>query len=434
MSPAFASSATGIGLNPGMPSPEVVIVGAGVTGLSVALHLAERDIGPVRIYERAGVGAGASGVQPGGVRLQWGTELNCRMALEAREFWGEAEARLEPPVPFGWRACGYLWLAHSDSVLDRLAENVALQNRLGIASRIVSAEEAAGLVPGLAAEAVAGASFCAEDGYFDRPQGVVEAFADAARRRGVEIEHATVTGVEPGAVELAGGERIGAGQVLVAAGVATPGLLAPLGVDVPIAAEDRFMLYSEPIRERLVEPLVVSAERHFAAKQLGNGRVLASDLAARGDPAEGEPRWRAHVRETILELLPQLEFVSFPVLAPGTYDVTPDHQAILGAVPGADCVWIAAGFSGHGFMMAPAVGRSLAAAIAGERDDYLRAFSLERFARGELDPRAGDRAIGRKCKHFRPPIGVLADPDRSRACRLRSPKHPLLETTDANPS
>ena len=76
------------------------------------------------------------------------------------------------------------------------------------------------------------------------------------------------------------------------------------------------MLYSESIRERLLEPLVVSAERHFAAKQLGNGRVLASDLAARGDPVEGEPRWRAHVRDTIRALLPQLEFVSFPVLAP----------------------------------------------------------------------------------------------------------------------
>ena len=115
--------------------------------------------------------------------------------------------------------------------------------------------------------------------------------------------------------------------------------------------------------------------------------MLASDLAARGDPAEGERRWRRHVRETIRELLPQLEYVEFPVLAAGTYDVTPDHQAILGAVPGVDGVWIAAGFSGHGFMMSPVVGSSLAAAICGEPpNDYLRAFSLDRFARGELIP------------------------------------------------
>jgi sarcosine oxidase subunit beta len=374
-------------LNGRVESVEVAIVGAGVTGLSVGFHLAERGVGRVRIYEREGVAAGASGVQPGGVRLQWGTELNCRMALEAREFWHEAEQRLEPRLPFGWRPGGYLWLAHSATVLERLGEGVALQNRLGIESRIVSGTEAAELVPGLVADELMGAAWCAEDGYFDRPQGVVEAFAEAAQRRGVEIERAEVLAVERGAVILAGRERVAAGHVVVAAGVATPGLLAPLGVEVPIVPEDRFMLYSESIRERLLEPLVVSAERHFAAKQLGTGRVVASDLAARGDPAVGEPSWRAHVRETIRSLLPQLEYVAFPVLAAGTYDVTPDHQAILGSVPGAAGLWIAAGFSGHGFMMSPVVGRSLAAAIAGEPlDDYLRAFSLERFARGELMP------------------------------------------------
>ena len=370
-----------------MRSPEVVIVGAGVSGLSVAFHLAERGIGPVRVYEAESVGAGASGVQPGGVRLQWGTELNCRMALDAREFWREAEARLEPPTPFGWRPGGYLWLAHSDAVLERLAAGVALQNRLGIGSRIVSAAEVAELVPGLGTVTVTGAAWCGDDGYFDRPQGVVEAFAEAAKRREVEIERGEVAAVESGSVVLAGGERVEAGHIVVAAGVATPGLLVPLGVDVPIVPEDRFMLQSEPIRERLLEPLVVSAERKFAAKQLGNGRVIASDLSARGDPAEGEPGWRAHVREAIRELLPRLEYVSFPVLAAGIYDVTPDHQAILGAVPGADGVWIAAGFSGHGFMMSPVVGSSLAAAIAGEPpNDYLHAFSLDRFARGELIP------------------------------------------------
>lgn len=370
-----------------MRTAEVAIVGAGVTGLSVAYHLAERGVSPLRIYEREGVGAGASGVQPGGVRLQWGTELNCRMALGARAFWREAEIRLEPREPFGWRACGYLWLAHSDAVLERLGAGVALQNRLGIGSRLVSGDEAAEFVPGLPPDAVTGAAWCDEDGYFDRAQGVVEAFAEAVQRRGVEIERAGVVSVEPGTVTLADRSRVTAGHVVVAAGVATPGLLAPLGADVPIVAEDRFMLYSEPIRERLLEPLVVSAERHFAAKQLGNGRVLASDLSARGDPAAGEPGWRAHVRQTIRELLPRLEYVEFPVLAAGTYDVTPDHQAILGPVPGVDGVWIAAGFSGHGFMMSPVVGRSIASAIAGDPlDDYLRGFSLGRFARGELIP------------------------------------------------
>src|SRR5207248_3568083 len=161
------------------------------------------------------------------------------MALEARAFWAEAEARLEPRASFGWQACGYLWLAHSAAVLERLKAGVELQNRLGIPSRILSAAEAAEVAPGLPAEAVAGASWCGEDGYFDRPQGVVEAFAEAAVRLGAEIVQADVARVEPGSLVLRGGDHVAAGKVVVAAGVETPRLLGRN--DVPIVAEDRFM-------------------------------------------------------------------------------------------------------------------------------------------------------------------------------------------------
>ncbi|HET8893963.1 MAG TPA: FAD-binding oxidoreductase [Gaiellaceae bacterium] len=333
-----------------MPRPAVAIVGAGVTGLSIAFHLAERGVGPVRVYERSGIGAGASGVQPGGVRLQWGTEINCRMALESMEFWRNAQ------VDFGFRACGYLWLAHSDAVLDNLRTNVGLQNSLGIPSRIVSPAEAAELVPGLQPDGLAGGAWCDEDGYFDRPQAVVEALAARA-----DIEIANIRSLD----------ELDAETVVVAAGVDTPQL-----VEVPIVAEERYLFFSEPIRERLLEPLVIAPERRFAAKQLGDGRVLASDLGGYD---------RTHVRDVMGELLPQLEFARLDTLVPGTYDVTPDHQAILGQVE--ERIWVAAGFSGHGFMMAPAVGRSIAGAIAGDTpDEYLRALSPDRFARGAQLP------------------------------------------------
>ena len=339
-----------------MPRPAVAIVGAGVTGLSIAFRLAERGIGPVRVYERTGVGAGASGVQPGGVRLQWGTEVNCRMAQESMEFWRIAEERLKARVDFGFRACGYLWLAHSDAVLQNLRTNVALQNSLGIPSRIVAPDEAAELVPGLQPDALAGGAWCAEDGYFDRPQAIIEAFASHA-----QVELADIHSLD----------QLDADHVVVAAGVDTPQL-----VDVPIVAEERYLFFSEPIRERLLEPLVIAPERGFAAKQLGDGRVLAADLGGQD---------RSHVREVVRELLPQLEFARLDTLVPGTYDVTPDHQAILGQVD--ERVWVAAGFSGHGFMMAPAVGRSIAAAIAGEPpDEYLRTLSPDRFTRGAQLP------------------------------------------------
>jgi Glycine/D-amino acid oxidases (deaminating) len=339
--------------------PDVIVVGAGVVGLSVAFHLSERGASVV-VVERSGVGAGASGVQPGGVRQQWGTRVNCMLARESVAFWRDVQERLQMRVDPGFRECGYLFLAHSAETLARLRANVELQNELGIPSRILSPAEAADAAPGLEVSSVVGGAWCAEDGYFDRPQAVVEAFGALA-----EIRRGEVLSSE----ELADLE---ADAIVVAAGVDTPRLLPEL----PIQAEIRYLFFSEPVRERLLEPLVVSPERRFAAKQLADGRLLASDLGGQS---------RAHVRESIEELLPRLAFVPLPLLIDGMYDVTPDHQAILGCVR--DRVWVAAGFSGHGFMLAPAVGRILADAIvAGKEDEALRVLDAARFAEGRLVP------------------------------------------------
>ena len=343
-------------------SPEVAVVGAGVIGLAIARELRGRGV-DVAVFERTGIGAGASGVQPGGVRQQWGTRVACRLARESAAFYAEADERLEPPLPLGFRACGYLFVAHTEAALTRLRANVAVQNAEGVPSCIVTAGEAAELVPGLRADAIAGGAWCGEDGYFDRPQGVVEAFG-----RGLDIRIEPVDSLEPKLADA----------VVVAAGAATADLLRPLGVELPIEREDRFLFLSEPVRERLLDPLVVSAERSFAAKQLGDGRVLSSDLGARGDASQRE-RWRANVRAGIEELLPALAYVSFPVLVHGEYDVTPDHQPILGRV--GDGLYVAAGFSGHGFMIAPAVARLIADAVTGEAPgEPLEVLDLARFA------------------------------------------------------
>jgi glycine/D-amino acid oxidase-like deaminating enzyme len=362
---------------------DVAVVGAGIAGLAIARALKERGADVV-VLERAGIGSGQSGIQPGGVRQQWGTAVACRLARESATFWREADATLESPVLLGFRACGYLFVAHSEATLERLQANVAVQNAEGVPSRIVRPEEAATLVPGLGTDTLVGASWCEEDGYFDRPQSVLEAFA-----RGANVRIVTVGALTPAAggweIETSSG-RLAANTVVVAAGSATVDLVAPLGVELPIESEERHLFLSEPIAERLLEPLVVSAERAFAAKQLGDGRVLASDLAATGDPGEGASRWRARVRAGIRELLPRLEYVDFPIVASGAYDVTPDRQPILGAVPGYDGLYLAAGFSGHGFMIAPAIARILADAVAGRADPILDELDAARFADGRLVP------------------------------------------------
>src|ERR687888_2781299 len=104
-------------------SKDVAIVGAGVVGLSIAHHLSERGASVV-VYDRTGIGAGASGVQPGGVRRQWGTRIACRLASEAAAFYAEADERLSPSPPLGFARCGYLFLAHGDAALGRLRANV----------------------------------------------------------------------------------------------------------------------------------------------------------------------------------------------------------------------------------------------------------------------------------------------------------------------
>ena len=368
---------------------KVAIVGAGITGLSVALQLAEGGA-EVVVHERTGVAAEASGVQPGGVRQQWSTRVNCLLARESAAFYRDVAERLEARTEPVLEPCGYVFLAHSAARRKGLAADVALQNELGIPSELLEPEDVAALLPGIDASDVTAASFCQEDGYFDQPQAVVEAFAEACRRRGVAIEHSTVVRLverpDGWTLERQGGDAVAADAVVVAAGYDAPSLLATIGVDLPIEKEARYLLMSDPIAERLLEPLVVSAERHFAAKHLRNGRVLASDLAAAGDPQVGAPAWRAHVKENVRRFLPVLEYVTYPIVVEGFYDVTRDHQPLIAEAETG--LWVAAGFSGHGFMIAPAVGRIVAEALLdGRRDPALESFALDRFARrGSLAP------------------------------------------------
>jgi sarcosine oxidase subunit beta len=172
---------------------------------------------------------------------------------------------------------------------------------------------------------------------------------------------------------------------VLAAGCDTKALAEGTGLELPIDREARHLFYSEPVADRILEPLIVSSERHFAAKQLADGRILASDLTASGDPEAGRARWLRHVRGVTNDLAPRLTYVAYSILVTGFYDVTPDHQPVLGAVDGLPGLYLAAGFSGHGFMLAPAVGRRIAdAVLGGPVEDALEEFSYARFARGTL--------------------------------------------------
>jgi glycine/D-amino acid oxidase-like deaminating enzyme len=366
---------------------DVAVIGAGITGLSVAVHLLWRGVSGVRVYERSAVGAGASGVQPGGVRQQWGTAVNCRLARESAGFYGELGERLGIASAPRLEACGYLFVAHEPGTIDALGAHVRVQQSVGVPSRLLGPEELTSIVPTLDVRRLVGGAFCPEDGYVDRPQAVVEAFARTVADLGGSVEIAGVGELREARagwdLRLADGDRAHADVVVVAAGLDAPRLCSPLGVQLPIEASARHIFFSDPLGGRLLEPLVVAVDRRFAAKHLANGRLLASDLHATGDPALHRDEWRAHVREVVVELLPHLQFVALPLLVSGAYDMTPDRQPLVGELDGRPGLWVAAGFSGHGFMLAPAIGRLVADAIVHDRRDEaaLAAFSPARFTR-----------------------------------------------------
>jgi glycine/D-amino acid oxidase-like deaminating enzyme len=364
------------------------VVGAGISGLSIARSLLERGLGPVTVYDGAGIGSGASALAPGGIRQQWGTAANCAMARESYAFYLELEERLGAAVDASFDACGYLFLADRRESLAQLEASVRVQHQAGVPSALLTTGEVGSLVPALDTDGVAGASYCAQDGYFDHPQEVVAAFARAARALGARFEQADVRSVDRDGngwrVETAHGARHAADAVVIAAAAETAALVAPLGATLPIGDEPRFLFLGEPTQERVLEPLVIAVDRGLAAKQLADGRLLASDLRAAGDPAADADRWRETVRTGLERLVPGLASHPLTTLVAGTYDMTPDAQPIIDEID--DNLWVAAGFSGHGFMVAPSTGRLVAAGVGGdELPGWHDAVRAGRFRETERD-------------------------------------------------
>ena len=345
----------------------VGIVGAGISGLSIAVHVLERGLGPVTLYDAAGVGAGASSIQPGGVRQQWGTVANCLMARESHAFYQELGEQLGIDVDARFDRCDYVFVADQEESLAQLAANVSVQREAGVPSELLEPAELEQLVPGLHADGVVGGAHCAEDGYFDRPRAVVAAFADVATRLGASFERTSVRELRR---DGAGWRIVGdsgtsaADAVVLAASDDTARLVAPLDRSLPIVREPRFLFLGEPRTDRWLDPLVIVIDRGVAAKQLADGRLLASDLRAAGKPKAASDKWRRTVRNGFSDLVPAVAADPLTTVVEGYYDMTPDAQPIVDEV--ADALWVAAGFSGHGFMVAPSTGRLVAAALAGD--------------------------------------------------------------------
>ncbi len=371
---------------------DIVIVGGGVVGTSIAYHLARRGAGRgVLLLERDTLGSGTTAKAVGGIRSQFSTEINIRFSLESVQFWRQFEEELGMPVDY--REDGYLFLAQTDAEREQFERNVALQNSLGVPSRVVTPAEAGELVPGLYTGDLTAAAYNATDGAAG-PHEATAAYARRAREGGVQIrEGVAVTGIDTAggrarAVETTAG-RIETPTVVNAAGPWAGPVGALASVEVPVKPYRREIFVSEPfdaLPERF--PLVIDLHAGWYFRREGPG-ILMSGAKDAHSSFDTHVDWGGlgKIAEFATHRVPALERAEFGAKAwAGLYDVSPDDHAILGAVPEVEGFYLAVGFSGHGFQHSPATGRLMAELLLDGRTTGIDVapLSITRFKTGAL--------------------------------------------------
>jgi sarcosine oxidase subunit beta len=368
---------------------EAVIIGAGIMGCAIAHALAERGMRDVVVLERDQIGRGATANAAGGVRQQFSTEANIRLARESIRVWETFQERFGREI--GLRQQGYLFLLTDPAEEPVFRQNVALQQSLGVPSRWVTPREIAQLNPGVVWDDVIGGTFCPEDGWCDT-YGATMGFAQAARALGARIEEETaVTGIiveedRVQGVRTAEGE-VRAPLVVIAAGPQTRGVGAMAGVELPIDPYRRMSFVTEPFAA-LPQSLPMTIEFANGLYFHPESRGFLFGMANREEPSS----WDKTVDETWLATTVEALVTRAPAFAEagvlrgwaGLYEVTPDDNPLLGWT-GVAGLAVAAGFSGHGFMQGPAIGRCLAELIldGAASDIDIRPFRPSRFAEGE---------------------------------------------------
>ena len=383
-------------------SADVVIIGGGCMGASVAYHLARRGVTDVVLVEREKMLAtGSTGRNAGGVRHQFSNAANILLSIESIGMLERFADEVGHPVDF--HQDGYLFLLSTPASVDTFKRNVALQRSLGVDVEWLDADAAAALAPGLNADGVIGATYCRRDGIAD-PNGVTMGFAKSAQASGVAIERDTeVTGIRVDGGHVAAVETtrgtIATRTVVNAVGPHARQVGRLAGVDVPvdpfrrhifIAAFDRS---AEAPRVPASHLMVIDFDTTFYFHREGGGMLFGM-----GDPNE-TPTFDITVQWDFLPQVIDVAVTRLPALADasishawaGLYEISPDGNPIIGPAPGVGGFFLINGFSGHGFQHSPAAGRVLADVITG-RDPKLdlTEFSAERFGSGAV---AGERYV-----------------------------------------
>lgn len=369
----------------------VVIIGGGISGCAIAYNLAKKGVKDVIIIEKEYLSSGATGRCGAGIRMQWGTEMNCRLAKYSVEFFETANEVLEYEGDVEFKQGGYLIIAATEKEVAQFQKNIKLQNSLGIPSRYITPQEAKEIVPHMDETQILGAAFNPKDGHLN-PFHTTQAYADAAVRLGVEImKYTEVTGIKVENGKIAGVQTdkgyISTPVVVNAAGGHAQIISEMVGVKLPLYSERHQILVTEAV-EPMQGPMFMSFSQNIYCQQTPHG----SFIMGRGDPTE--PRdlrvtssWEflEEMAKTCIRFLPPLKDIRMVRQWAGLYNMSPDAQPIYGPVKDVEGFFLACGYSGHGFMFGPVTGVVVSESILGEEHTIpVDALSYDRFEKGEL--------------------------------------------------
>ena len=374
---------------------DVVVVGGGAMGASIAYHLAAAGAGRIVLLEREpALGLGSTGRCAGGFRHQFSSEINVRLSLASIRMIRSFSA--EHGLPLDLHVEGYLFLVRDHVTWGKYRAAASMQRSLGAQVDELDGAAVAELIPGLEIDDMIGATFGPEDGIAD-PSGLTNGYASLARHLDVDIRLGTAveairTSPDGGAVVgvATSGGVIGAPIVVNAAGVWATSLAATCGLDLPIEPQPRHIVVTSGFDRRPDRrTLVIDTSTMFYFHREGAGVLMGMPRLADAISTfetTVDQRWIAEeLLPTAVSVLPALADAGLASSWVGLYEMTPDRHAILGPVEGLDGLHLATGFSGHGFQHAPVVGTVLASLITGQAPVVdVSTLALERFARGEL--------------------------------------------------
>jgi sarcosine oxidase, subunit beta len=376
-----------------MQTADVVIVGGGIVGSSIAYHLTTQGCRSVIVLEREShQGKGSTGKSMGGVRAQFSTPVNIQMSMYSIPFYASFDERLGHPA--GYRAQGYLFLATTDAHLRYLETNRQKQEELGLKTvRKLSADDIRQAYPLLKTDDVLGGNFCSTDGFVD-PYSAMTGFMTKASEQGAQLWRGTdvmsiATDCNGVAAVNTSRDTIATRVVINAAGAWAACIAKMVGINLPVEPLRRMLVPTEPFDEYPhTAPMTIDMSNgfHFRPESLGFLMAWNDPTETPGYKTDFEPSFIEKILERAANRVPCFDQVPInPKRAwAGLYEMTPDHHPILGSSQQVPGFFFANGFSGHGVMHAPATGKVVSDLVLKGDTDLIDAslLNFERFAEG----------------------------------------------------